>query len=218
MTTLLDSYSENNYDDEIIMPIEHPSATLYDSVIGQTFTPDETGLLTSCKFYLRKKGAPSPEATFEARLYAMTGTFGTNGLPTGSILATSDSKTMEDDLFTSFQLIEFTFDGTYEIVTGSYYCICVVTTEERVLGLTNCMEIGVDTSSFDHAGNSFSYYSSAWRPYFASRCDICFYVYGDVTLPPSQRALKFMPIYGWESTGEEYLKVEISSAGALSSS
>lgn len=108
----VDSYSEANRDSEWSIFGAASSA------VSQSFTA--TGVtLDSAKFYLRKSvGSPTGNAT--AILYAHSGTFGTNSVPTGSALATSDPFDVST-LTSSFQLATFNFTGVnrYALVNGT---------------------------------------------------------------------------------------------------
>jgi len=62
--------------------------------------------------------------TLVATLYAHSGTYGSTGVPTGSALATSASIKCKLNR-TSYALVTFTFDGTYNLIAGTYYFICL---------------------------------------------------------------------------------------------
>jgi len=57
--------------------------------MGQAFTPSSSGNLTSAQFYFYNDGLLTGTAV--ARLFAISGTYGTDAKPTGSALATSDN-------------------------------------------------------------------------------------------------------------------------------
>jgi hypothetical protein len=88
--------------------------------ISQSFTGNGTPL-TSCKFYLRKDGSPIGNAY--VKLYAHSGTFGVDGVPTGPALATADTVLDISTLTTSYQLITFKFTTPYTVVNGVHYCL-----------------------------------------------------------------------------------------------
>ena len=90
---------------------------------GECFImPASKYTLTSCKFNLQKAG--SPTGNCYARLYAVTGTIGTDAVPTGSVLATSDAKDVST-ISTSTGLVEFSFSGAeqYELQASTNYYI-----------------------------------------------------------------------------------------------
>jgi hypothetical protein len=158
-----DSYSESNY---------NSSNALYpaNSGMAQSFTVGTGGLLDSCKFYLRNNY--SLTGNVYAKLYALTGTYGTTSKPTGSALATSDAIDAST-IGSSFSLIEFNFSGLSRIslTYGEQYCISV----EYSGGINgNYVNYGVDISAPTHQGNLASS-SGSWSA--ASSSDSIFYVY-----------------------------------------
>src|SRR4051794_23390494 len=103
MATLIDSYSETNK--------SNISFVYTANYLGQSFTG--TGLaIGSAQWYMRKSGSPS--GNLVAKIYAHSGTYGTNSLPTGVALATSDVVN-STTLPTSFTLVTFTFSGANQI-------------------------------------------------------------------------------------------------------
>lgn len=77
--------------------------------------------ITGVKFYANKVGSPAGNAV--ARIYACTGTPGTDGKPTGSVLATSDNRDVSAFLtHTAIQLETFTFSTPY-VHAGGNICI-----------------------------------------------------------------------------------------------
>src|SRR5947207_971022 len=116
-----DFYSEANFTGSV----EAIDATAGDDVAtGQSFTSNG-GLLSSAQFHLAKNG--SPTGTAVAKLYAATGTFGTDAKPTGAALATSG--TLDVSTIPTFPqtLMTFTFSGAnqYLMVAGTVYCIAL---------------------------------------------------------------------------------------------
>lgn len=205
---LIDSYDDESPNSILAIWAVHPSSSYAISGAGQTFTPTSPYKITSIKFRLQKTGDITGDLV--AELYAHTGTFGTGGLPTGSVLATSD-KVDVSILSSSHALVEFTFSGgeQYLMSANTAYCI-MLHTQYAIVDGNNYVQIGTVIGG-SHEGNALFYYISVWN---SSVRDTCFYVYGDL-VSYSQRVVKFMPIHGWESGEEEYLKAEISSAGVL---
>jgi len=165
---LIDSYSESNQD------------SLYDlrtnnniDKVGQCFTNENSLILDSCKFYLKKSGNPIGDMV--AKFYEITGTYGTNGKPTGSALATS-APISASTLTTSFQLITFLFTGLNRINLNSstYY---VIVLEPVDLGDTNFIQIGIDQTTPSHSGNTALHNPfPAWN--VTNSTDVIFYIYG----------------------------------------
>lgn len=90
---------------------------------SQSFTTDSAGQkLLEVYFWLKKSG--SPTGSGYAKLYAMSGTFGSTGQPTGTCLATSDAFDVST-LTTSDTKVLFSFSGEqqYEMEASTHYCI-----------------------------------------------------------------------------------------------
>ena len=165
---VVDSYSESNQSNYWV---NSPEISF-----GQSFTGDGT-TLDKAVFYLRKFGSPTGTAT--AKIYAHTGTFGTNGTPTGSSLATSETIDVSS-LTTSFVLTDFLFTGANRIVLDDGTKYVVVISRPDPGYPTNYMAIGIDASSPTHGGNtSSSEDDSSWASY--SAYDSIFYIYGSLS-------------------------------------
>ena len=161
----IDSYSETNQDGN--MKIYYGYA--YEA-FGQAITLDKAYKITSVKFYLKKVG--SPTGNLYAKLYASTGTVGTDAKPTGAVLATSGAYNVAS-LTTSYQLIEFTFSGGYAASAGD---ICfLVDHRNGTAGASDYIYIGRETGSPTHEGNVF-YGDTEWLA--SNDHDACFYLYG----------------------------------------
>jgi len=143
--TNIDFYAEANSDSDGSL------YNGYNTIRGQAFAYGGAGeTLDKAKFYLKKTGSPTGNAT--AVLYACTGTPGTTGDMTGAVLATSGTFDVST-LTTSYQLIEFTFASPYTLAASTNYCLGVEYTGGTS---TNHVEAGYDGSSPSHAGNYFS--------------------------------------------------------------
>jgi len=106
----------------------------------------------------------------------MTGTYGTNGVPTGSPLATSDDFDVST-LTETMQLKSFTFTGAqrYEMVADTYYVIVFENPTSGTIDGSNYVCIGADVSiPLDHAGNYVKFSSSSWSG--SAVYDVIFYV------------------------------------------
>lgn len=160
MAELIDSYSESNQNNFTQLGSGGYTA------IAQSFT-GAAGNINSCKFYLRKTGSPTGNGV--AKLYAHTGTFGTDSAPTGAALATSDNFDVSA-LTTSFQLITFNFSTPYTMSAATKY---VIVFEYTGGGGANLVEPG-NVSSGGHGGNQ-SRYFGGWIT--NETVDVCFYVY-----------------------------------------
>jgi len=87
--------------------------------IGQTFTATHNSNLTEVDLYLKGTGI----GDFYVKLYEMIGTYGIDGKPTGSPIATSDVYVVS--LTDSVQKITFSFSGInqYQLSSGEHYVI-----------------------------------------------------------------------------------------------
>lgn len=173
-TDLIDSY-DPGVSTRLYLQALHPSTGSDKSDAGQSFTVSTLHNITSCEFYLRKSGAATGLA--HAVLYAHTGTYGTNGKPTGSALATSDDFDVST-LTTSDQLITFTFNSSqqYTMAADTYYCIVYENPTSGTINASRYVLFGEGPSPSYHSGNSFDYESSNW---YSDARDACFYVYGE---------------------------------------
>jgi len=170
MSVLIDSYSESNS----VGGISVSGIGGFSKSAAQSFKGNG-GELTSVKFYLENDTSATGSAY--AKIYASTGTYGTNAIPTGSALATSGA--FDVSALSSFELIEFTFTGENQITLedGIAYCVAI---EFNVAG--EAIGVGFDNSSPTHSGNAASTYDlSSWR---ALNYDVCFYVYGEPITTP----------------------------------
>ena len=164
-----DSYSENNQDNGINFGT--PTGINIISAVGQAFTGNG-GPINTVKFYLKKVG--SPTGTLTAKIYNITGTYGTDATPTGSPLATSNTVDVST-LSTAYQLITFTFPTPYTTTNGTHY---IVTCEDSSASDTDYVVAGSDSSSPTHSGNYCQYasFNGIWSG--SASQDICFYVGG----------------------------------------
>jgi len=162
--TVVDSYSVDNLSQNHVIGTGGNATR-----VGQTFTPNQNCTLYSCKFYVGKTG--NPTGNIVAKLYNMTGTYGSTGVPTGVALATSD---VIDITTISGGLLEFIFSGAnqYSLISETYYCIDIEYTGGSLPN--DYVYYGWDTTSPTHSGNSFSYISS-WNA--DANDDVIFYVY-----------------------------------------
>ena len=198
MAQIVDSYSESNYSSSSF--IIYSSQPAY----GQVFTGDG-GILQNAKFYSRKFG--SPTGTGYIKIYAMTGTFGTDGRPTGAVLATSSFDV--STIGTSFSLETFIFTGANKITLTNATKYCVVL-EYTGGDINNYIGMGYDGTSPTHDGNLCSYSGGVWSG--ADYGDVCFYVYKDESSP------SVTPSASISSTPSATLSLTISSSPSASPS
>lgn len=168
MSTLADSYAFSNIDVSegwIGFPGDASQA-------GQTFKPSVSGGLVS--FKVKGGRAYGTESgSMVAKLYAHTGTYGSTGVPTGSVLATSDAINASSFPHSGFDIsgfgeVTFNFPTPYSVVANTAYCLCLEYTT------SNYILIGGDFTSPSHAGSMF-YYDGGWNAYTAG--DFAFEAY-----------------------------------------
>ena len=140
---------------------------------GQTFKLTGDYEITKAKYYLTKVG--SPTGTLVAKIYAHTGTFGINGKPTGTALATSTNTVDISTLPTwpSTALKDFYFDN-WSSQPNVPYCLSFEVASGTI-DESNHPSGANDTSSPTHEGNWF-YYQSGWG--YDPNYDAIFYLYG----------------------------------------
>ena len=186
MPTIIDSYVEANRDNHISIKALHPSAGAFVSALGQSFTGDGNKL-GYVQFHI-KKTVGSPVGELTARLYTLTGIFGTSSVPVGAALASSSPMAIEDIGAGDFELVTFTFDGSFTVANGSQRCIICEVSSVTLFDTSNYIQIGVDASSPTHGGNSIYYWNGGWVD--EDNWDVIFYVYAaPVLVTPSTLAL-----------------------------
>lgn len=154
---IVDSYAEGNNNTALVLDDESSSY----SRVGQAFTGDGQ-MLGSVEWYMLNASGGAT-GTVTAKIYASTGTFGTDARPTGSPLAISDTVLDVSTLTPSFPKLfyEFLFTGANAItlINGTKY----IATLERVTGLAvPAVEVGADDSSPTHPGNDVIYLGGTW--------------------------------------------------------
>lgn len=181
MAVLLDSYSESNQDENDRLGAENVGEARYERY-AQSFDPG-AGTLDSAKFYLLKIGSPTGNAV--AKLYAHSGTYGTDSVPTGAALATSGTFDVST-LTGSYVLYTFNFTGgdRYALQAATKYCIAI---EYNGGDASNHTSVGGDHSSPTHGGNASRWQAGAWSVGIDGgvEADLPFYVYGADVQPIS---------------------------------
>ncbi len=167
MPSIIDTYNESN---------QSAGTEIYGANIqasGNSFTNTNATVLDSARFYLKKLGTPSGDMV--ARVYAHTGTFGTNSEPTGAILATSDAINAST-LTTSYVLTTFTFTGVNNIslTAATKYCVLFGFSDGDI---SNHPITAGDDSSPTHPGNNFYTLDSSSSWITAAGWDDIFYVF-----------------------------------------
>jgi len=165
----IDFYSEANQDSD--SRIQGDDENRFTET-GQAITLTTQTIITSVKFYLKRVTAPT--GNLYAMIYAATGTVGTNAIPTGSALATSDAVD-SSGIGVVYALVTFTFSTPYLASAGDY---CIVINGDNVLNQP--IYVGRDSSTPTHEGNGNYKFQGSW--YSWSTVDTCFYLYGNPNL------------------------------------
>jgi len=166
-----DSYSESNANSYL----EVYTGSCYAGV-GQAWTAENTGSVTSAKFYLEKVGSPTGYVT--AQIYAYTNTYGSTAIPTGSALATSDGVDVSTVASGSPTLKTFTFSTPYAVTATNKYFITVMYSGGSS---SNKLRVHWDTTSPTHSGNAARLCDGDWLAESAK--DAIFYVTDNYTAP-----------------------------------
>ena len=139
--------------------------------VGQAFIIGGTARdICKAKFYLSATYAGGTSIDIAAKIYACTGTPGTDGKPTGAALATSDIIQYTGDQAAAWE--EFIFSTPYTLLANTDYCIvleCV-----GVVDFILNIDISFDNTSPSHSGN----YCSDVGPESAYDCN--FFIYYDL--------------------------------------
>lgn len=175
------NYPDDADADDYSYTIGNPAAYL---ATYQTFLGDGN-YLTGCSFFCSRNGT-GLTGNVTGELYAHTGTYGSGGKPTGSPLATSINAVAASSINASpnYEFISFYFDGTYQLASGTPYCI-VIRYEDG--SGTQYIIVRADSSG-GHAGNSEQQiYTGGW--YSGNARDLLFQV---STIPQSLEAIPYI--------------------------
>ena len=161
MGNLIDSYPGSNDDGFIAV---FGSGT--NGYQGQSFYNAISCLLDGVVFWGQKNGSPTGNVC--VKIYAHSGTYGTNGIATGSALATSDIRDAST-ISSSAGNMHFLFSGANRITlsaTTNYVAILVFTGGDG----SNFVSLGYDGSSPSHGGNFVYGNGSSWTAYAGYDC------------------------------------------------
>ena len=135
-TTLFDSWAVSNYTNRSGLN----GSTIK---IGTTFYSGVAQSLARVKFYASKIGSPSGSVV--CKLYAITGTPGTDATPTGAALATSNPVDGNSiSAWTSIDLVTFVFPTPYALSATTYYAVVM---EESTFDSSNYWLVGYGGSN-----------------------------------------------------------------------
>lgn len=140
--------------------------------------------ITKVGFWAKKTGAPT--GTMVSKVYAMTGTFGTNGRPTGTALATSDTFNVTTLPTGTESYFEITYSGANQITlnSGTNYCISFEYTGGSSSNQVDMVVLIAGTGS-EHPGNASYWNGTTWATTTygslgssGTHDDLCFTAFG----------------------------------------
>jgi len=177
---LIDSFAESNFDSTLDAgdTINHAGGQSIVLPVNRTYT------LNQLQFMLAKVGACTGNAY--AKVYAATGTPGTDGAPTGSVLGTSDA--VDTSKLSAGCRVPFNF-STPVVVSGGNVCVEMYFSGGNY-GAGAYVGLGADGSSPSHAGNWY-YRNSSDVVTAQSGTDAVFYLYGTSVLSATTDYLVF---------------------------
>lgn len=147
--------------------------------VGQALNLPAASTITNARFYIDKVGSPTGNIT--ANLYAVSGSVGSTGVPTGATLASSSTVDIATGVTTTQALVSFSF-SSYAASAGNYF----LSIEYDGGDASNYLNVG--TNGFTpgdgslHPGN-IAYQNtgtSAWSA--VSTGDLIFYLEGAVAV------------------------------------
>lgn len=137
---IIDSYSSSNYDYE---------GSTSGMSRGQTFKTGASSVqLTAVRFWMNRSSTLY-DGYARAKLFAMTGTYGVSGVPTGAAIAVSNN-VARNSLPTTYGWVQFDFPSPPTLQPNTSYCIVI-----NADVVTSSFRVGIDSSSPTHAGNYF---------------------------------------------------------------
>jgi len=160
------------------------SGTVAFSKTYSTYDRGQALALPACtigfaKFRIKKLGSPTGNVTVV--IYGVSGTVGTNGVPTGAVLATSGAINVAT-LSTDETLVTFTFSTPYNASAGNYAIYPTYNGGDT----NNCIQVGY-VSAGNHPGNAFYRTGGAWVG--DANGDVIFYLQTNLSSTPSDITL-----------------------------
>ena len=144
--------------------------------VGQSFTNTNSVTLDSVVVYLGQSGAGSLTGNMYANIYAETHTvgYGTDSVPTGSALATSDPIDVSTLTFPVSQTFSFSGANRITLSASTYYVMEIYYTNGQA---TYYPTVAIQTSDVASGNNNTSVNGTTWVA--NATLDTYFYVYGD---------------------------------------
>ena len=161
MGNLIDSYPGSNVDGYIAV---FGSGT--NGYQGQSFYNANSCILDGVVFWGQKNNTPTGNVC--VKIYAHIGTYGSNGVPTGASLATSDVRDAST-MPANVGPMHFLFSGANRVqlsASTNYIAILSFTGGDG----SNFVSLGYDYTSPAHGGNFVYGDGSTWAPYSGYDC------------------------------------------------
>ena len=160
--TLLDGLSFSQADSYGYLTAIHPSSDGHKSAVAEAFKVKTVGAkykLTRAVFYVRKVGNPTGHLI--AKLYNMTGIYGSTGKPTGSALASSAYVNFNEIGGGSQKTFAFVGANQVELLKDHTYCIAVLISDGNV-DIYNYIQVASVTDPSLHDGNGAHFKQGSW--------------------------------------------------------
>ncbi|HCR36227.1 hypothetical protein A2130_03210 [Candidatus Woesebacteria bacterium GWC2_33_12] len=146
------------------------------SATGESFAAGATKILSVARFYLKKTGSPTGNAT--AKIYAVTGSSGSY-TPTGTALATSENFNVAN-LTGSYAMNSFIFKLTNSITltsTTNYFVVIDVSATTSSAG--NTIDVGYENTTPSFATGNAATYAVTGSTWTNQAYDLIFDCYTD---------------------------------------
>lgn len=135
-------------------------STSENRAISQCFLSDGTAVQ---RVIVEMKKTGSPTGSMYARVYAMTGTYGTNGRPTGTMIAESVAFNVSTLVAgsSSLQTLSFTGANLVALTAGSYYCVALEYTGGNSSNMVDVV-VNIGNGGSAEPGNAMYYNGTTW--------------------------------------------------------
>ena len=208
MATIVDSYSESNYNYN--WSVTGYVAAGRNNELGQSILGNGK-ILSSVDFFIRKSNSPTGNIT--ARIYAHTGVFGTSSKPTGAILAESNPVDISTLSELSLSLVSFTFSGTnnIELTNGVQYIVSIYYNGSSDV---HKLIVGADGTG-EHQGNICHYANNTATWGATATYDLIFYVYAFDYIEPEDNGWTRINLTMSVPKDTYHLRTILSTSGTL---
>jgi len=143
---------------------------------GETFKLNDNSRITHAAMWLNKAGSPTGDVTYN--LYAHSGTYGSTGVPTGSVLVSSATLSAAS-IVLGFNRYELAFSSSY-LIAANTPLVLICNFAPTFSDVTNYVRVGNEIGGTyggnytDDSGGSFGYDAGQ---------DMCFEISGVLASP-----------------------------------